>query len=116
MKKCKWCGRTFEPNYGNQKYCSVECRNQAQRSKYDNEYYREYYRNHREAVKKSRKKYYAANQDRIREHNRNYYWQNKEHYRDYDHQRKSNFHKRLNQCCKEHGGVDNCPYPDCIRN
>lgn len=33
----------------------------------------------------------------IRDRNRRYYW-----------------NKKAKECCKKHGGIDNCPYPDCI--
>ena len=115
--KCKWCGKEFEKTHWNQQYCSKECHKQAKRSNYDSEYYRNYYHKNREAILKNQKKYYNANKDKILEYQRNYYRRNREHYRDYNHnyKRKPDVYKqRLNECCAKHGGIDNCPYPDCI--
>ena len=33
MKKCKICGREFEPMYPNSKYCSSSCRDLARMNK-----------------------------------------------------------------------------------
>ena len=50
------------------------------------------------------------------ERSRQYYQKNKEklkaRYRDY--YRKTNFIFKANRCCAKHGGIDNCPYEDCI--
>ena len=31
IKTCQCCGVTFEPSYGNEKYCSVHCRRQYEK-------------------------------------------------------------------------------------
>ena len=120
LKKCKWCGKEFEYTQGNKKYCCVDCRKLATRAKYDTNYRKKYYETHREQERRSAKQYYHSHKDKNRKKRHNYYMQHRERYLEYqkkyymEHKADRSFRKKLDQCCDRYGGIDNCPFDDCI--
>ena len=93
---CKICGKPFKPTCNRQVYCSKECARKA-----NNERSKHYYRENLEKKHIYHRKYYQDHQEEIKARCRNYY-------------KKNQFKYRANLCCAKHGGIDNCPYEDCI--
>ena len=121
---CPVCGTVFTTNHPSKKYCSAECYRiknlekmrdwgKANRDKV-RERQRLYRQNHRQAINKYNRKYYHDHIEKMRKKNREYYYRNKERFKEYN---RAYYSKRkARDCCLQHGGIDNCPYPDCICN
>ena len=102
-RECKLCGKAFKPKNGNQEYCSYKCRRIADAPKHRERCRKNYYKHREERIEKA-KAYYQAHKETILKRQKKAYYQ------------EPDFYKRMDDCCNRHGGIDNCPFDDCICN
>ena len=119
-KSCKWCKKEFIPKHGNQKYCSKECAKEAFKKQH-----LDYYDKNRNHVLEIKRDYYIKNKEQILEYCKEWYQKNKNKkpvkksapkpYKSRG-SKPETWTKRADKCCERNGGIDNCPYDDCICN
>ena len=110
---CPVCGTVFTTNHPSKKYCSAECRKIQNsrdmrnfwKSDKGKKYRHNYYKKHKEEINRKCHEYYLDHKEEILEKQKAY---RKEYNRYYYQQLK------VKKCCAKHGGIDNCPYSDCI--
>ena len=52
--KCEWCGKEYTKNHGNEKYCSYNCKKEAEKEQSRNRRHRWYHRNKHRLSEKER--------------------------------------------------------------
>ena len=82
IKKCKYCGKEFEPRKKQQIYCSRSC-NQKHWRENNRDYSRLYRQEHREYFREYSRKYYQKHKKEIDERNKRFRDNNKERYAEY---------------------------------
>lgn len=123
IKKCKLCGKEFEPNKHQQKYCSSECSEEAirkQRQQYYlehkekmNEYNRKWKKANKEKMNEYNRQWREANKEKCREYYRKYYWKNHEKILKYQREYYKNRYisKALAECRRTHNDCYDCDMP-----
>lgn len=106
-RQCKWCGKEFISSHKHRFYCSDLCRE---------EFYKARAKPKKKICLNCGKPFYTTfgNEkycsDECRTQKRNNYM------RIYMNKRNHGGILKIyaSKCCQENGGIDNCPYPDCI--
>lgn len=119
---CPVCHSEFIPTTYNNIYCSKECykksivkKTKAFRKKHPEKHREEnrrYYLNNREKVKNYVNEWRRKNPEKVKKIYSNYQKRHREELNEYQNIYRKR--KKLDICCKEHDGPDNCPYSDCI--
>ena len=123
---CPICGREFETNAPNRKYCGTDCAKiaQARRKKHwlDNNYeynkmrQREYQRKYRreggEVYKEHRRKYYQSHKEEFRAYAKKYYQEHHDEMKEYARLYKRNHYGVVAKCKAKHNNCFSCPTKD----
>lgn len=73
VRECPVCGKKFEQDHGNRKYCGAECRKAGERERK-----RRHYRRHREEKLAQCRLWRKEHKEFLKEYNRKYYWAHRE--------------------------------------